>query len=53
MRKLRRCHLAVGTPGRVRQLIEEKHLKTEAVRMFALDEADKLMDRSFYNDVTW
>ncbi len=37
----------------MKQLIEEKHLKTDSVRLFALDEADKLMDRSFINDVTW
>ncbi len=53
VRKLKTCHLAIGTPGRIKQLIEEKHLKTEAIRMFVLDEADKLMEKSFYNDVTW
>ena len=51
--KLKRCHMVVGTPGRVRQLIEEKYLKTDAVRFFALDEADKMLESSFKNDVTW
>lgn len=50
--KLKRCHMIVGTPGRVRQLIEEKYLKTDAVRFFALDEADKMLESSFKNDVT-
>ena len=51
--KLKRCHMIVGTPGRVRQLIDEKYFKTEAVRFFALDEADKMLESSFKNDVTW
>ena len=52
VRKLRRCHFALGTPGRLRQLIEEGHMDTSGIRLFALDEADKLMDPSFVNDVT-
>ena len=51
--KLKRCHIVVGTPGRIRQLIDEKYFKTEAVRFFALDEADKMLESSFKNDVTW
>ena len=50
--KLKRCHMIVGTPGRVRQLIEEKYFKTDAIRFFALDEADKMLESSFKNDVT-
>ncbi len=53
VKKLRRCHMVVGTPGRVKQMIQGKHLKTEAIRLFALDEADKLMGSTFYNDITW
>ena len=26
MVKLKRCHLAIGTPGRLKQLIQEEHL---------------------------
>lgn len=52
IRKAKHCHLAVGTPGRIKQLVEEGHLKTDAIRLFVLDEADKLMEKSFYNDVT-
>ena len=51
--KLKRCHIVVGTPGRIRQLIDEKYFKTEAIRFFALDEADKMLESSFKNDVTW
>ena len=50
--KLKRCHLAVGTPGRLKQLIDEGHLKAKAVKLLVLDEADKLMEGSFVNEVT-
>ena len=42
----------VGTPGRVKQLIEEGVLKLDGVRLFCLDEADKMMESSFKADVT-
>jgi len=37
-------HIVVGTPGRVKQLAEEKHMKLEHVRHFILDECDKVLD---------
>ena len=51
--KCKKCHVAVGTPGRLRQLMEAGHIKMEAVRLFVLDEADKLMEDSFKPDLTW
>ena len=33
--------------GRVKQLIEEGALSPESVRLFVLDEADKLMEAGF------
>ena len=47
----RRCHVVVGTPGRIRQMVEEGHLSCNSVRLFCLDEADKMMEKSFKNDV--
>lgn len=49
--KCKKCQIAVGTPGRVKQLIEKGSLKTNTVRVFILDEADKLMEDSFADDV--
>ena len=43
--KAKKCHIAIGTPGRIRALIDSKHIKSESVRMFTLDEADKLVRR--------
>lgn len=49
--KLRRCHIAIGSPGRVKSLIENKHLQTNSIRLFVLDEADKLLDQTFQADI--
>lgn len=49
--KCKSCHIAVGTPGRVKQLIEKGALKPKSMRLFILDEADKLMEESFSDDV--
>ncbi|XP_066251330.1 probable ATP-dependent RNA helicase DDX20 [Euwallacea similis] len=50
--KCKSCHIAVGTPGRVRQLIEQGSLKVDSIKLFVLDEADKLIEESFQNDIT-
>lgn len=51
--KLRQCHIAVGTPGRIKQLIEEGFLRTESIRLFVLDEADKLIAEGFQETINW
>uniref|UniRef100_A0A1B6LV17 RNA helicase n=1 Tax=Graphocephala atropunctata TaxID=36148 RepID=A0A1B6LV17_9HEMI len=45
------CHIAVGAPGRMKHLIDKEILNTEHVRLFVLDEADKLMEKMFVNDI--
>ena len=47
------CQIAVGTPGRVKQLISEGLLSVDNVRLAALDEADKMLEPSFIKDTTW
>ncbi|CAK1556309.1 unnamed protein product [Leptosia nina] len=44
-------HILIGTPGRLKHLINDKHINTCAVRLFVLDEADKLMENSFQDDI--
>eukprot|EP00095_Tigriopus_kingsejongensis_P012061 maker-scaffold60_size442463-snap-gene-0.19 protein:Tk12061 transcript:maker-scaffold60_size442463-snap-gene-0.19-mRNA-1 annotation:"hypothetical protein DAPPUDRAFT_190766" len=51
--KLKKCHMAVGSPGRIKQLIMEKYLKTDHVGLLVLDEADKLMSADFQSDLRW
>jgi superfamily II DNA/RNA helicase len=45
--------VAVGTPGRVRQLIEDGVLVVQHVRVFVLDEADKMLTGDFTETVRW
>ncbi|XP_071784102.1 uncharacterized protein [Asterias amurensis] len=51
--KLKKCHVAVGTPGRVKQLIEYDAMPTDGIRLFVLDEADKLLDEKFQDQINW
>lgn len=51
--KLENCHIAVGAPGRVRALLRHKKLKTDSIKLFVLDEADQLMNESFYFDINY
>lgn len=41
------CQIIVGTPGRLKQLIDMNILKTTNIELLVLDEADKLMDDQF------
>lgn len=50
-KKLAACHIAVGAPGRVKHLIEDGCMKTRDVRLFVLDEADKLVEPSFQKSI--
>ncbi|KAL2103210.1 hypothetical protein ACEWY4_000078 [Coilia grayii] len=51
---LKKCHIAVGSPGRIKQLIEMGLLTTASIRLFVLDEADKLMEEgSFQEQINW
>lgn len=37
-------HIIVGTPGRLNALVRDKHLRLGSVRIFVLDECDKMLD---------
>lgn len=50
-KKLSKCHVAVGTPGRLEYLIEKKLLKVSTIRLFVLDEADKLLEISYQKSI--
>lgn len=50
-KRLNECHIAVGAPGRIKHLIDKKLLKVSTVRLFVLDEADKLMETNFQKDI--
>ncbi|KAF9572973.1 DEAD (Asp-Glu-Ala-Asp) box polypeptide 20 [Mortierella alpina] len=50
-KNLKQCSIVVGTPGRVRSLIDSGYLTPNLVRLLVLDEADKLMEDVFKEDV--
>ncbi|MCM2352536.1 MAG: DEAD/DEAH box helicase [Pseudobdellovibrio sp.] len=41
----------VATPGRLFDLLEQKHVYLDKVQAFVLDEADRMMDMGFINDI--
>lgn len=50
-KKKLQCHIAVGAPGRIKHLIEKKFLTVSKIRLFVLDEVDKLMEFNFQTDI--
>lgn len=50
-KKISKCHIAVGAPGRIRHLIEGGFFQVSKIRLFVLDEADKLMEFNFQKDI--
>ncbi|XP_041347800.1 probable ATP-dependent RNA helicase DDX20 [Gigantopelta aegis] len=52
-KKTKSCQIAIGTPGRIKQLIEDGSLKTSSIRLFVLDEADKLLEEGFQEQINW
>jgi superfamily II DNA/RNA helicase len=47
----RNNHFIIGTPGRVIDLIERRHLKPQNIRTVVLDEADRMLDMGFIHDM--
>jgi ATP-independent RNA helicase DbpA len=45
------CHIVVGTPGRIRDHLSRNTLKLERVQTLVLDEADRMTDMGFYEDI--
>ena len=43
--------ILVATPGRLLDLIDQRHLRLDEVRTFVLDEADRMLDMGFVRDV--
>lgn len=45
------ARIVVGTPGRIIDLVERNALKLSSVRICVLDEADRMLDMGFIDDV--
>jgi superfamily II DNA/RNA helicase len=52
IRELRRGpHVIIGTPGRLMDLIKRKEIKLDGINTLVLDEADRMLDVGFINDI--
>lgn len=44
-------HFIIGTPGRLLDLMERRHFNPRAITAVVLDEADRMLDMGFINDM--
>jgi ATP-independent RNA helicase DbpA len=47
------AHIVVGTPGRIRDHLEKQTLALGRVNTLVLDEADRMLDMGFSDDIAW
>jgi ATP-dependent RNA helicase DbpA len=47
------AHIVVGTPGRIMDHLERGSLKLDALATLVLDEADRMLDMGFYDDIAF
>ncbi len=46
-----RPHIAVGTPGRILKHIQKDSLKLDGLKVLVLDEADRMLDMGFHDEI--
>ena len=47
------AHIVVGTPGRIMDHLQRETLNLEALNTLVLDEADRMLDMGFYDDIAY
>jgi superfamily II DNA/RNA helicase len=54
IRNLRRgCNIVIGTPGRLVDLVKRKEINLSTTKSVVLDEADRMLDMGFIDDITY
>lgn len=48
----RGAHIVVGTPGRIQEHLRKQTLRLEQLTTLVLDEADRMLDMGFYDQIT-
>lgn len=43
--------ILIATPGRLMDLVQQRHIDLSAVKIFTLDEADRMLDMGFIHDI--
>lgn len=52
VRKLKQgVDILIATPGRLLDLVMQRHISLQQIQLFVLDEADRMLDMGFINDV--
>lgn len=51
IRKIPDANIIVGTPGRMKDVLQRRVLRLDAIKFLVLDEADKMLDMGFIEDV--
>lgn len=49
----RQPHVIIGTPGRLKDLLNRRVLRLNQINTFVLDEADRMLDMGFINDIRY
>lgn len=47
----KRVDILIATPGRLLDLVNQRHIDLSKIEIFVLDEADRMLDMGFVNDV--
>ncbi len=51
IRNIPRANIIIGTPGRVKDVMQRRVLRLDTIKYLVLDEADKMLDMGFIEDV--
>ena len=51
LKKLQKADILIATPGRIMDLVFKGHLYLKKIDYLILDEADRMLEQGFYNDI--